>query len=216
LRDTVANLDATMQKADSLLGSLGGSSHVYGVDAGATPYPMPKNPNSLPPPGTETPPPAGAGPSRLSKGLSNLASNLVQLQVRVGYLSAQTVAGPNTLLTNDRGPQSDVNVLFLPRGGTSALLGANDVGSKTTWNAAIIKNAGSVHFGGGVLYSQIGGLASYDAGKFGAETRIYNLRRPTFDIYGNLNLVQWAKLFLGERDLTRSDRRTVFGLQLQF
>ena len=39
LRNTIANLDAVMQKANSLLGELGGTSHVYGVDAGATPAP---------------------------------------------------------------------------------------------------------------------------------------------------------------------------------
>ena len=39
LRNTIANLDAVMQKANSLLGELGGTSSVYGVDAGATPAP---------------------------------------------------------------------------------------------------------------------------------------------------------------------------------
>ncbi|HZZ63884.1 MAG TPA: hypothetical protein VFE17_00170, partial [Candidatus Baltobacteraceae bacterium] len=89
-------------------------------------------------------------------------------------------------------------------------------GPTTTWNAAAVANRGNLHVGGGVLYSQIGILGSYDFGPVGAETRIYNLRLPTFDVYGNLNVQKWAKLFLGERDLTRSDRRTVFGLQLQF
>jgi len=214
LRDTVENLDATMQKADSLLGTLGGRSHVYGVDAGATPYPVPKNPNRLPPPGTETPPPPGS--SGLTKGLAGMARNLVQPQLRLSYLNAQTVSGPNPLLTNDRGPQADVNILLLPHGSVSGLIGANDIGSKTTWNVAAIKNSGYLHYGGGIIYSQLGVLGSYNPGLLGAETRIYNLRRPTFDFYGNLNLMQWAKLFLGERDLTRSDRRTVFGLQLQF
>ncbi|MDP9017593.1 MAG: MlaD family protein, partial [Candidatus Eremiobacteraeota bacterium] len=51
LRDTVANLDATMEKANSLLGTLGGQSHVYGVDANATPYPV-TYPNGIPPAGT--------------------------------------------------------------------------------------------------------------------------------------------------------------------
>ena len=210
LRDTVANLDATMQKADSLLGTLGGRSHVYGVDAGATPYPMPKSPNSLPP-GTQTPPPAGTKPQ-----FGRIASNLIQVQTRFGYLSQQSVSGPDPLLTKDRGPQADVNLLVLPHGSVSGMLGANDIGARTTWNAAAIKNAGNLHVGGGILYSQIGALGWYDFGKIGAETRIYNLRRPTFDLYGNLNVLQWAKLFFGERDLTRSDRRSVFGLQLQF
>jgi ABC-type transporter Mla subunit MlaD len=50
LRDTVARLDATSQKIDSLAGQLGGKSSVYGVDAGATPAPAPSAlpPGSLP------------------------------------------------------------------------------------------------------------------------------------------------------------------------
>jgi phospholipid/cholesterol/gamma-HCH transport system substrate-binding protein len=210
LRDTVANLDATMQKADSLLGMLGGRSHVYGVDAGATPYPIANGSSALPP-GTQTPPPAGTKPQ-----LSHVLTSLVQVQGRFSYLNAQGVPGPNPLLTSDRGPQADLNLVVLPRGSISGMFGANDVGAKTTWNAAALKNAGNLHVGGGVLYSQIGVLGSYDFGKLGAETRIYNLRRPTFDVYGNVNVLQWAKLFFGERDATRSDRRTVFGLQLQF
>ena len=215
LRDTVANLDATMQKADSLLGMLGGRSRVYGVDAGATPYPIPKGAIGLPP-GTQTPPPAGAGSARLGQGLNHVLNNLVEVQARLSYLNAQSVSGPNPLLTNDRGPQADLNALLLPRGSISGMIGANDIGGATSWNAAAIKNAGNLHVGGGVLYSQIGVLGRYDAGKLGGEARVYNLRRPTFDLYGNLNLMQWAKLFFGERDATRSDRRTVFGLQLQF
>jgi phospholipid/cholesterol/gamma-HCH transport system substrate-binding protein len=214
LRDTVANLDATMQKADSLLGTLGGNSHVYGVDAGATPYPVPSGAAGLPPPGTQTPAPGG--PRRIAKGLGGIVSNLVQAQLRLSYLNAQSAKGNNPLLTSDRGPQADVNAVILPRGPVSGMFGANDIGGKTTWNLAGIKNMGNLHVGGGVLYSQIGVLGSYQAGKVGAETRIYNLRRPAFDIYGNLNLMQWAKLFLGERDATHPDRRTVFGLQLQF
>jgi hypothetical protein len=85
------------------------------------------------------------------------------------------------------------------------------------------KNFGQFHKGGpegrvgfGVLYSQIGVLGSYNPGILGVEARIYDLRLPTFDVYGNLNVAQWAKLFFGQRDITRSDRRNVLGLQLQF
>ncbi len=39
LRNTVANLDATTQRVNALIGQLGGSSSVYGVDASATPAP---------------------------------------------------------------------------------------------------------------------------------------------------------------------------------
>jgi hypothetical protein len=215
MRDTVAHLDATMQKANSLLGTLGGTSHVYGVDAGATPYPVPQGTSATLPPGTETPPPAGS--ARLKGGLSRMISNLVQVQARVSYLNAQSVAGPTSLLTNDRGPQADLNAVILPRGSFSAMLGANDIGGKTTYNFMGFKNFNpAMRIGGGVLYSQIGILGSYNPGIIGGEARIYNLRRPTFDLYGNVNLAQWAKFFLGERDATRSDRRTVMGLQLQF
>jgi hypothetical protein len=214
LRDTVAHLDATMQKANNLLGTLGGQSSVYGVDAGATPYPIAQGPNALPPPGTETPAPGGKG--QLRAGLSKVLSNLVQAQLRLSYLNQQTVNGPSPLLTNDRGPQADLNLVVLPNGSTSGMFGANDIGAKTTWNLAATKKYGGLRLGGGILYSQFGVLGSYNAGRLGAETRIYDLRRPTFDIYGNFNVAQWAKLFLGQRDATRADRRTVFGLQLQF
>lgn len=218
MRDTVANLDATMQKANSLLGTLGGSSHVYGVDAGATPYPVPSGtgvPIALPP-GTQTPPPAGSA-GGLRGGLTHAIANLAQVQARFSYLNAQSVAGPSPLLTQDRGPQADINALLLPHGGFSAMIGVNDLGAKTTYNAMGFKNFGSVaRIGGGVLYSQIGVLGSYNPGLFGGEARVYNLRRPTFDLYGNINFAQWATFFFGERDATRSDRRSVMGLQLQF
>ncbi|MDQ2871917.1 MAG: hypothetical protein M3R35_02175, partial [Candidatus Eremiobacteraeota bacterium] len=68
----------------------------------------------------------------------------------------------------------------------------------------------------GVLYSRFGLLGGYNAGRFGAEARAYDVRRPTLDVYGNLNLTRFAKLFLGQRDLTHPERRTVLGLQLQF
>lgn len=217
LRDTVAHLDATMQKANSLLGTLGGQSHVYGVDTGATPYPMP-NKSGLPPPASGTPQPQGTpNGARLRSGLAHVLSNLYSAQLRLSYLNPQVVPGPNPLLSADRGPQADFNAILLPKGSLSFMVGANDIGGRTSYNVLGIKNfTPSLHVGGGVLYSNLGVLAAADAGPMGAEARIYNLRRPTFDLYGNLNIAQWAKLFLGERDATHPYRRTVFGLQLQF
>ena len=214
LRDTAANLDATMQKADSLLGTLGGRSHVYGVDAGATPYPVVR-PNQLPPAGTQTPAPAGHG---LGKGVGGFVRNLFAPQIRFSYLNPQTGQGDkNSLLTNDRGPQTDFNVIVLPSGPISGMIGANDIGGpKTTYNFAGMKNSGPFHYGGGILYSNPGLIASFDPGVLGLETRIYNPRYPTFDAYGNINLGKLGKAFIGERDLTHPDRRTVYGLQLQF
>ncbi|MBV8364143.1 MAG: MCE family protein, partial [Candidatus Eremiobacteraeota bacterium] len=64
LRDTVAQLDAATQKANSLLAALGGVSHVSGVDTGATPSPGGGGgaPPNAPPAG-----PAGVSPSIKSK-----------------------------------------------------------------------------------------------------------------------------------------------------
>ncbi len=218
LRDTVANLDATMQKANSLLGTLGGSSHVYGVDAGATPYPVPQG-SAIPtlPPGTETPPPPGHGAAGLNRGLGRVVSNLFAVQTRFSYLNAQTVSGPSPLLKENRGPEYDMNLIVLPRATFTGEIGANDIGGKTTYNVMGFKNFSSgLRVGGGVLYSQFGIDAAYNPGILGGEARIYDLRLPTFDLYGNLNVAQWVKLFFGERDVTRSDRRSAFGLQLQF
>jgi hypothetical protein len=72
-------------------------------------------------------------------------------------------------------------------------------------------------FGGGILYSRLGVLGSYTSKQgIGIEGRVYDLRRPTLDAYGNIRVANGASLFAGERDATRDGRRTVFGLQLQF
>jgi hypothetical protein len=108
-------------------------------------------------------------------------------------------------------------VVLLPRGDTSFFIGANDIGAKTSYNFSALQSFGhGVHVGGGVLYSRLGVLGTYDRGRFGVEGRAYDLRRPTLDLYGNFNLNAWAKLFLGERDTTHPERRTTYGLQLQF
>jgi ABC-type transporter Mla subunit MlaD len=71
LRDAVAQLDATSQKVDSLVGQLGGTSKVYGVDAGASPAPAePGGGSSAPSPATAAPgaPPAGPASTPLPPG----------------------------------------------------------------------------------------------------------------------------------------------------
>ncbi len=64
LRDTVAQLDATSQKVNSLAGSLGGTSNVYGVDRNATPAPeaTPTPPGYLPTSAPAKLPAGGASP----------------------------------------------------------------------------------------------------------------------------------------------------------
>ena len=109
MRNTIANLDAVMQKANSLLGELGAKSSVYGVDVGATPAP-PTVPYSSPYPGAT--PGAGATPSgippatraQLQGKLAQLARNLIAIQVRLSGLTAQVNPGLNPVLTKQPGP----------------------------------------------------------------------------------------------------------------
>lgn len=224
LRDTIANLDATMQKANSLLGDLGGTSSVYGVDAGATPAP-PSVPSSSPypatPPGSAVPPHAKTAAdehAKLQGALAKAVHNLVAVQLRLSGLSVQQNPGLNPVLTKSQGPLGDLNLIVLPHASTSFMVGANAIGNNTTWNAVLMK--GSDHgfrFGGGVLYSQIGVLAQLNALKgFGLETRIYDLTYPMIDLYGNLRLGSAAELFFGQRDITHASRRNTFGLQYTF
>jgi ABC-type transporter Mla subunit MlaD len=234
MRDTVANVDAATQKLNSLLGSLGGRSSVYGVDRGATPAPVattrPGTPGPLPP--RSGPVPSGTGtpaatagapddqvPPNVRERLGNIARNLLAVQIRISELDKpKPGAAGSPILTSDRGPQTDFNIIGLPRGRTSLLTGANDIGTRTTtWNLAVRQAMGhGVELGGGVLYSRLGVLGRYEPGPFSVEARLYDVRRPTFDAYGGFKLSPGIELFGGERDALRSGRRTVFGLQLQF
>ncbi|MBD5656770.1 MAG: MCE family protein, partial [Candidatus Eremiobacteraeota bacterium] len=157
LRDTVAQLDATSQKVDALVGTLGGTSKVYGVDPGATPAPfatptppgfLPTSMPAIPPPGsTSAAPSSGAAPGvsvpqsnnvvgTLRSRLNSFTKDLVQLQIRVGQLSPQRSGSADTnvspLLTADRGPESDFNLFVLPHARTGLEAGVNDVGSSGT------------------------------------------------------------------------------------
>jgi phospholipid/cholesterol/gamma-HCH transport system substrate-binding protein len=224
IKNTVANLDATMQRANSLLGQLGGRSSVYGVDAGATPYPVPSSsaspysPNGTlaptPPPGSST---RAAAAPQLRSRLSNVAANLFALQLRLSELGPQKVCCPSSLFSADRGPQTDVNAIIIPHGSTSLMVGANDIGYHGTANFAVLHSlAPDLRIGGGVLYSQLGVLGQFNTRLFGVEARAYDLRRPELDLYGNVNIVRGIQLFAGERAFNHEERRPVYGIQAQF
>jgi hypothetical protein len=179
---------------------------------------------------TIPPAPAGPGgapnpannPNVLKSKLATIAHNLIALQIQVGELDQKAQGTDSSpLLTRDRGPQTDVNAILLPNGSTSLLVGANDIGSydTTTWNVAALENLGKgLHVGGGVVYSRLGELASYNpgGGAFGLEERLYDPRHPTLDGYATLKLTKGVNLFGGERDITHNGRRTDFGLRLSF
>jgi len=222
MRNTITNLDAVMQKANSLLEELGGRSNVYGIDAGATAPPL-SLPSSSPYPGAAPVPiPHATGVSpelraHLQSKLGQLVRNLVAVQVRMSGLSPPHNLGINPVLTSSQGPLGDLNLVLLPHGSTSVIVGANAIGTNTTWNAVLQKNAGELHFGAGVLYSQVGVLGRYaPLHGLGFETRVYGLNYPMIDLYGNLDLAPGAELFFGQRDVTHASRRNTFGFQYQF
>jgi ABC-type transporter Mla subunit MlaD len=224
LRDTVANIDAAAQKANSIFAQFGGKSSVYGIDAGATPAPTASGA-----PRAATPAPSH-GPTtegNLKNKVGALVHRLVALQIRVSELNPQSVTTGNTspLLTQDRGPQTDINLLMLPYGKTYLYTGVNNIGapdSPTTVNfAAMERISHGFQLGGGVLYSRLGLRTLYTPSAsgygFGLEGLLYDPRHPTLDGYMNVKLGGTGlSIFGGERDITHDDRRTVFGIQQSF
>jgi len=159
--------------------------------------------------------------ANLRNRLNGFTKDLVQLQVRVGQLSAARPGSLSTntspLLTADRGPESDFNVFLLPHARTGLEGGVNDVGSGTSTANFMLLNRGSgFTYGGGIEYSRLGLTTSVAKGPVGIEARAYDLRHPTLDTYLNLFALPKFQIFGGERDLTHVDRRTVFGLQFEF
>ncbi len=221
LRDTVAQLDATTQKVDSLVGSLGGTSSVYGVDAGATPPPAPATPEpgSVKAPGT---PQTNAKLGVLKSKLSTFTKDLVELQIRASVLSplrpGSAHRNVSPLLTADRGPQSDFNLFVLPHARTGLELGVNDIGSggTSTANAMLINRTTGFAYGGGIEYSRLGVTATVARRALGLEARAYDLRHPTLDSYLNFSANPKLQIFGGERDITHAQRRSVLGLQFEF
>jgi hypothetical protein len=243
LRDTIAQLDATAQKVDSLVGQIGGTSSVYGVDHGATPPPAPVPAPSgdllLPaqpaPSGGATATPgnqsSGGGSSAhgtsvaaLRERIKGFTKDLVQLQVRVSELAPLrpgSFDGRNVspLLTQDRGPLSDFNAFILPYGRTGLEAGVNDIGTPygtTTGNLMLLNRSGGFTYGGGVEYSRLGLTTSIAGRALGFEARAYDLRHPTLDTYLNVLSFKKFQIFGGERDVTHASRRTTFGLQFEF
>jgi len=95
----------------------------------------------------------------------NVTARHDQLRVHYDQIArglARQRAGPNgsPLLTKDSGPQTDINLIALPKGDTYLFAGANDIGAKSSWTfAAMTKRRPGLSVGGGVLYSRLGARA---------------------------------------------------------
>jgi hypothetical protein len=223
-------VNAAAQRANSLLGSFGGTSSVYGVDANATQAPNPSS-NQRIVPATPAPvvpapqSPQGKSPSgeiRLPEGIrrriGDLSKNLIQVQIRISAMSkAAANAQTSALLGSNRGPQSDFNLVVAPQLATHLFAGVNDLSANQTFNLALVKNAApGIQVGGGILYSRLGVMGSITHNIFGFEGRAYDLRHGYVDGYFHIHPTQNIDLFAGERDIVNPQRRTVYGLQYQF
>ena len=224
LKDTLAHIDAVSQRASSLLGQLGGTSSVYGVDAGATPPPAsagePIVPGS-PAPAVPSPAPLeqkkeGVTLSPAVRGrIGALAQSLFEVQVRLSELSTKAAgAADNALLGSGRGPQSDFNVVVLPHGNQQLYAGVNDLSANQTWNLAMREQvAPGVLLGGGILYSRLGVMGQISKGVFGFEGLAYDPRYGYVDGYLRLHATSNLDVVAGERDIFHDSRRTTYGLQ---
>jgi phospholipid/cholesterol/gamma-HCH transport system substrate-binding protein len=234
MRSTIANLNAVMERANSLLGEIGGTSSVPGVDPNATPYPpftlgtpYPSSGASMPsgssgPSGSNPPQRTGMSPqskASLQGKLSQIAKNLVQIDLRLwGLSNASNGLGLNPTLPGNKGPSGDLNLTILPNYSTSLLVGASSIGNNTTYNAALLEKVGdNAHIGGGVLYSQLG--VTGDVGMksaVGLQGYLYDPRYPMLDLYGNVRLMPGTSVFFGQRDIFHVTRRNTYGLQHTF
>ena len=192
---------------------------MYGVDPGATPAPL--LPGASPYPMSTIPPgstPLDTKRAQMRAKLGSVVKNLVAVQLRLSELSNQRYCCNAPLLSNDRGPMTDINAVFLPISGTSVLIGANDIGGPhTTANLAVLESMGhGARIGGGILYSRLGVIGQFKTKLLGFEGMLYDPRHPTLDLYGDLPIAPGFRVFFGQRDITHAERRNVAGLQLQF
>jgi ABC-type transporter Mla subunit MlaD len=184
LRDTVARIDASSQKIDSLLGQLGGTSKVYGVDKNATPAP-----------GGLTPVPAGFVPTshplnlpQASPGASQAAPGAPPASPGVPYPSSNSSNGTSSSTGTSSSPSAgnaqlamlkarlnqftkDLVVLQVrfselspqrpgsATGNTSPLL-TSDQGPQTDFNLSILPRASTSLFAG---VNDVGGNSTANA-----------------------------------------------------
>jgi hypothetical protein len=216
------------------LGTFGGHSNVYGVDAGATPAPVPPPvgapvPNTPPmPTGTALPVMRGQAqgfiPTSSLTTMSNtrtgttttalrfrlgaVAKNLISVQIRLSELSRQLVPTAT-------------------QGNGSPLL-TRDRGPQSDLNVHLLPSGStSFVFGANDLGAQTSynfyGLSSMGPLHFGGGilySRLGLLARAESghlgfetQLYGKLILAPRLNLFGGQRDVLHPDRRTVFGLE---
>jgi hypothetical protein len=150
--------------------------------------------------------------------IGTVAKNLIEVQVRLTGLSTKSASQPNTsLLTTDRGPQSDFNVVVLPHADSQLFVGVNDLSANQTWNFAMRERvAPGVLLGGGILYSRLGVMGIVSNRLFGFEGLAYDPRYGYVDAYLRFHATPNIDLLAGERDILHATRRTTYGLQYEF
>lgn len=196
LRGVIRNLSSASAKANDLLGGFSSAGSDETQPGGASPEPG--NPGATPRPNARRP-----GARRGMLGMS-----LAQVQIR------------ETWGTHGGGPNSDLNIVVLPRSDTHFTFGANDLGYASSYNFLIGKNVTpAFQVSGGVLYSKLGLAALFRpfGGPVGVDARLYDPKHPTLDLYGDLRLTQRLQLFYGDRSVWGTSAKTPsFGLQINY
>jgi hypothetical protein len=209
LRGAVYDLSSAIAKANDVLGGFSGAQAHEEPPAprgSVPPHPVPTNPGTspgalVPNPGTGI---AGNVAPEHRRGFS--FSNLTELQVR------------ETWGTHGGGPNSDLNLVVLPRAPTHLTAGANDLGYHTTYNF-LIDTAVSprLQYSLGVIYSNLGMKTVYrPLGPVGLDARLYDPRHPKLDLYGDVRLTRRLQLFYGERSLFGANKLPSFGFQVNY
>jgi ABC-type transporter Mla subunit MlaD len=198
LRGIIRNLSDASAKADDLLGGFSSGGADEASPSAASPGP--ENTGSTPRPNVRR-----SGGHRRG---GMLGVTLAEAQIR------------ETWGTHGGGPNSDLNIVLLPRSDTHFTLGANDLGYAASYNFLIGKNlTRNFQVSGGVLYSKLGLAALFRpfGGPFGVDARVYDPKHPTLDLYGDLRLTQRLQLFYGDRSIWGTSAKTPsFGIQINY
>ncbi len=215
LRGAIEDLSSTIAKADDILG---GFSNAQGHNE--PPAPRSSNaPNGVRPYPVHSPIPMSSAHSNLT--LPDLGEHRAALHTARGHLSFASFTQlqvRETWGTRGGGPDSDLNVVLLPRATTHISVGANDLGYKTTYNFLIDTIASPrLQYSAGVLYSNLGMKTTYRlGGPLGVDARLYDPRHPKLDLYGDYRLTERLQLFYGERRLFGADKLPSFGFQIDY
>ncbi|MBV8221777.1 MAG: hypothetical protein JO293_00275 [Candidatus Eremiobacteraeota bacterium] len=212
LRGTITNLNDVTAKANDILGN-------FSSAQGPLPSAAPPAPTMAPgaaPSGSSNNTPSNNAPNPPPQPQPRQPSHL-----RTTGLTLQLVEPSVRLYWDNKintGPSSDLDLTFLPRATNNFSVGANSLGSNTTYNLLFNHRVGhELTLSGGIYHSNLGVKAVYFPTFIGLDARIYNSKNPTLELYGDVKLAKQVMLFYGEKNVFGPGTLTpTFGVQGNF